>query len=236
MGFIYLIKLSILINSDNIEKVGKIGFTTNLKNRIDQYKNNFPELLFSKDLGDKANYYEQLLIKKFNEKFEVKQGKEYFQLNEEEMINIIKTTISDNYKPKEFYNPLEKNKTKKEAFQLIDKREEYINCSYCKYETNNYLDYKKHLKEYHRMDDEVIEELLPENKEELICDKCNKIFKSKNGLKYHIEKCNGIENKLECEYCHKILSSKQSKSNHLKTCRVKMSSLIKVKKEEEEKK
>jgi uncharacterized protein YbaR (Trm112 family) len=74
-----------------------------------------------------------------------------------------------------------------------------------------------------------------DNKEELICNKCNKIFKSKNGLKYHIERCKGIENKLECPYCHKVLSSKQSKSNHLKICRVKMSSLIEVKEEKEKK-
>jgi hypothetical protein len=71
---------------------------------------------------------------------------------------------------------------------------------------------------------------------ELKCSKCNKIFKSKNGLKYHIIKCNGVLNKLECPYCHKILSSSASKSRHIKTCRVKMSSLIEVKKEEEENK
>jgi hypothetical protein len=235
MGFIYLIKLSILTNSDTNEKVGKIGFTTNLKNRIDQYKNNFPELLFSKDLGDKANYYEGLIIKKFNEKFEVKQGKEYFELNEEEMINIIKTTISENYKPKEFYNPLEKNKTKKEVFQLIDKREEYINCYYCDYETNNILDYKKHLKEYHKHKEEVIEELVQEKKisEKIFpCEKCGKNYKTNQGLKKHMVNCMGVSNILECPHCHKILSSSGSKSRHMKVCKIKKATELVLKMEQ----
>jgi hypothetical protein len=226
MGFIYLIKLSIFTNSDTIEKVGKIGFTTNLKKRIEQYKNNFPQLLFSKDLGDKANYYEQLLIKKFNEKFEVKQGKEYFQLDEEEMINIIKKTISENYKPKEFYNPLEQNKTKKEDIQIINKIEKYkkieeFKCLDCNYKSNRKYNLKTHVLRKHKREIKEeecikIKEIIP-----LKCLKCNKEFKSKQGLNYHINICKEVSNKLECHYCHKVFSSPSSKCNHLKICRVK---------------
>jgi hypothetical protein len=226
MGFIYLIKLSIFTNSDTIEKVGKIGFTTNLKKRIEQYKNNFPQLLFSKDLGDKANYYEQLLIKKFNEKFEVKQGKEYFQLDEEEMINIIKKIISENYKPKEFYNPLEQNKTKKEDIQIINKIEKYkkieeFKCLDCNYKSNRKYNLKTHVLRKHKREIKEeecikIKEIIP-----LKCLKCNKEFKSKQGLNYHINICKEVSNKLECHYCHKVFSSPSSKCNHLKICRVK---------------
>jgi glutaredoxin len=68
------------------------------------------------------------------------------------------------------------------------------------------------------------------------CDKCSKILKTKQGLNYHINICKGVLNPLECPYCHKIYALQQSKSQHLKTCRVKMSSLIEVKKKEEENK
>jgi hypothetical protein len=66
------------------------------------------------------------------------------------------------------------------------------------------------------------------------CSKCNKNLASKQNLNNHLKICKGVLNPLECPYCHKILSSAASKSRHLKTCRVKMSSLIEVKKEANE--
>jgi hypothetical protein len=58
-----------------------------------------------------------------------------------------------------------------------------------------------------------------DNKE---CNKCNKIFSSKQYLNKHILICKGVSNPLECHLCHKILANSGSKSRHLKKCKVKL--------------
>ena len=63
------------------------------------------------------------------------------------------------------------------------------------------------------------------------CEKCEKKFKTNQGLKRH--KCNGVSNPLECQYCHKILATAQSKYHHIKTCKIKQAQII-IKENEEE--
>ena len=54
------------------------------------------------------------------------------------------------------------------------------------------------------------------------CENCSKSFRTKIGLKQHINVCiDMIERKFVCEFCHKELLSKQNLSYHLKVCKIK---------------
>ena len=66
------------------------------------------------------------------------------------------------------------------------------------------------------------EETISDNKNELKCNKCNKIYKTKKYLKNHEEKCKGIDN-LTCPRCMKYFADSSSKSKHIKrnTCHAK---------------
>ena len=68
------------------------------------------------------------------------------------------------------------------------------------------------------------------------CEKCNKIFSSKQYLNKHLLICKGVSNPLECHFCHKILANRGSKSTHLKICKEKEISkeLIIIEKEDNE--
>ena len=46
------------------------------------------------------------------------------------------------------------------------------------------------------------------------CNKCNKIFSSKQYLNKHLLICKGVSNPLECHLCHNILANSSSKSRH----------------------
>jgi hypothetical protein len=108
-------------------------------------------------------------------------------------------------------------------------------CLDCDYNSNRRYNLKTHILRKHKREIKEEECIKIEDKEKsLKCLKCNKEFKSKQGLNYHINICKEVSNKLECEYCHKVYSSPSSKCNHLKICRVKLSSLIEVKKEANE--
>jgi hypothetical protein len=54
-----------------------------------------------------------------------------------------------------------------------------------------------------------------------ICNKCNKEFTRKWGLKKHIECCKGIVDKYSCEYCNKKFKYTTTKYKHYKICKVK---------------
>jgi hypothetical protein len=56
---------------------------------------------------------------------------------------------------------------------------------------------------------------------ELQCNNCNKIFKNKQNLKYHLNICKGKVNRLECHICHQYFASSASKSRHIKSCQTK---------------
>jgi hypothetical protein len=105
-------------------------------------------------------------------------------------------------------------------------------CLDCDYKSNRRYNLKTHILRKHKREIKEeecikIKEIIP-----LKCLKCNKEFKTKQGLNYHINICNGVANKLECPYCHKVYASISSKSHHLKICKTKLSSLIEVKKED----
>ena len=53
------------------------------------------------------------------------------------------------------------------------------------------------------------------NSKEFKCEKCSKILKSKQGLKKHLEICNGALS-LECPTCFQVFSDKSSKCRHIK--------------------
>ncbi len=65
------------------------------------------------------------------------------------------------------------------------------------------------------------------------CNKCLKIFSSKNYLKKHQIICKGISNSLECHICHKIFSCYASKSKHLKICKNKSQQLLIIPEEQQ---
>ena len=56
------------------------------------------------------------------------------------------------------------------------------------------------------------------------CEKCQKKFKTNQGLKRH--NCNGVSNPLECQYCHLMLSCSSAKSRHIKICKIKQAQII----------
>lgn len=58
-----------------------------------------------------------------------------------------------------------------------------------------------------------------------ICNKCNKIYKTKKCLIQHEMKCNGIDD-LTCPRCMISFSSRQAKSNHIKRNNCKPKSII----------
>jgi hypothetical protein len=58
-------------------------------------------------------------------------------------------------------------------------------------------------------------------KENLVCPKCQKNFKTSHGFKKHSDHCKGVSNILECHFCHHIFPSQQCKSQHIKRCKIK---------------
>jgi uncharacterized C2H2 Zn-finger protein len=57
--------------------------------------------------------------------------------------------------------------------------------------------------------------------ENMVCQSCEKIYKTKKNYEKHIKTCINTPNNLQCPFCHKILSSSGSKSRHMKICQTK---------------
>lgn len=130
-------------------------------------------------------------------------------------------------------------------------------CSYCNYNSNKKFNLNRHMMSKHKYindsiiinDDKntIIDDSIFINDEintitnnnntindEKKCEKCNKIFSSKQYLNKHLLICKGVSNPLECHFCHKILANSCSKSRHLKICKDKEKSkeLIIIEKED----
>ena len=92
-----------------------------------------------------------------------------------------------------------------------------MNCEYCKasFKTKTSLNNHKVKAKYCL----IIQGKTVIDDKTLLCDKCDKIFSSKNYLETHKYICKG-KNIIEfkCEYCDKILSSKQNLETHTKKC------------------
>ncbi len=92
-----------------------------------------------------------------------------------------------------------------------------MNCEYCKasFKTKTSLNNHKIKAKYCL----IIQGKKVTDDKTLLCDKCDKIFSSKNYLETHKYICKG-KNIIEfkCEYCDKILSSKQNLETHTKKC------------------
>ena len=99
--YIYLIREREFVNSD--EQVYKIGRTTNVKNRMNQYPKDSQVILIT-PVTDSV-WYETQLIKIFEERFEravcgdneTVVGNEYFKGDLDEMVYIINTFIHNHY-------------------------------------------------------------------------------------------------------------------------------------------
>ena len=97
--YIYLLREREFVNTD--EPVFKIGRTTNLRNRMNQYPKDTQIILIIP--VDDSVWYETNLIKIFEERFERAKvgteniGKEYFVGNLDEMVYIIETFIKYHY-------------------------------------------------------------------------------------------------------------------------------------------
>lgn len=74
-------------------------------------------------------------------------------------------------------------------------------CNFCNYITCSLKDYNKHLltaKHKNRTILNNFEQFLPKNpKENITCEKCNKSYKSRNGLWYHKQKCISLNKSLD---------------------------------------
>ena len=69
-------------------------------------------------------------------------------------------------------------------------------CENCNYNTSSLKDYNKHLttlKHHNRTKLNNLEQICPKNPSEHICRKCNKIYRARNSLWYHEQKCNKNE-------------------------------------------
>ena len=113
-----------------------------------------------------------------------------------------------------------------------------FNCTECNYTSDRKLNLLSHTQRKHSRElkpeesintkvliIEVVEEV-DEVVDKFKCEKCTKVIKSKQGLKYHIKVCKGVLNSLECHYCHKVLSHSSSKAKHIKTCKANKQQLI----------
>ena len=120
-------------------------------------------------------------------------------------------------------------------------------CSFCNYNSNKKFNLTRHMMSKHKnINDSIIIEdkintINNNNNDSIIikdeintiinnnntivdekkCNKCNKIFSSKQYLNKHLLICKGTSNPLECHFCHKILANSCSKSRHLKICKEK---------------
>jgi len=123
-------------------------------------------------------------------------------------------------------------------------------CNTCSYSSAKKFNLQKHVKNMHSRDasgTELQRTELPSNNTEivlentdnnaqittrnieitanidqrnLVCEKCQKHFKTARGFKNHHPICKGVSNILECHFCHKIYSCQQSKSKHIKLCKI----------------
>lgn len=63
------------------------------------------------------------------------------------------------------------------------------------------------------VDNEKQKKVVADNKNDLVCSKCNKVFSRKDVLKKHEQSCNGFH-VLQCKICLKIFSTRKGKWNH----------------------
>ena len=126
----------------------------------------------------------------------------------------------------------------------------FHNCTLCNYKTKRKYDLKRHENAKHNKIKTQNNNTIIDNKNTTVdnknlnldnknlnldnknlnfdnkCNKCNKIFSSKQYLNKHILICKGVSNALECHLCHKVFSYYASKSKHLKICKEKSQQLV----------
>ena len=111
------------------------------------------------------------------------------------------------------------------------------NCEYCNYATNRKFDlnkhrFRKHIYEiYHIHNNQNYEKNVSPNEKNVnpneknvkydnICNKCNKLYKTKKSLIEHEKNCQGVDD-LTCPRCMISFTSRQAKSKHIlkNTCK-----------------
>ena len=126
----------------------------------------------------------------------------------------------------------------------------WYKCAYCEYQTKRNFDLKRHHKAMHKdiinaniccSSNEQIVSLEGQNvspdgqnvssegqnvsPSKLLCQKCNKIYKTEKNLRNHESKCNGVD-ELTCSKCMISFTTRAAKSRHIKANKCKAKSII----------
>lgn len=104
-------------------------------------------------------------------------------------------------------------------------------CSDCTYISQRKFNLQRHIRNKHHnnvmnTENEAEEEIVNQSKEKVnICQKCNKIYKTKKHLVSHEKYCKGID-ELTCPRCMISFTKKQAKCRHIKANKCKARSII----------
>lgn len=98
----------------------------------------------------------------------------------------------------------------------------FSSCPYCTYMTDIKCNLLRHINTKHKncvLDNNCQSKKESKKNNNLICDKCNKIYKTKRHLENHTQKCKGID-ELTCPKCMISFADRHTKSRHIKrnTC------------------
>ena len=102
-----------------------------------------------------------------------------------------------------------------------------FNCSFCNYFSDRKYNYLRHLANKHSVIVTQCNLLTQEQKvsPDLLCMKCNKLYKTKKHLQNHENKCKGVDD-LTCCKCMISFTTKQAKHKHIKANNCKARSII----------
>ena len=101
-------------------------------------------------------------------------------------------------------------------------------CDECNYETKKKYNLNRHHINKHKyIDSDIINENINEKNviPRIICNKCNKIYKTKKNLLIHEKKCNGLDD-LTCHRCMISFTNRHNKSRHVARNNCKPRSII----------
>ena len=116
-------------------------------------------------------------------------------------------------------------------------------CAFCEYKTKRRFDLKRHHNAIHKdiLDDNICFSLKEQNVSsngqnvspnvqnvslsKLLCQKCNKNYKTEKNLRNHESKCNGVD-ELTCCKCMLSFTTRAAKSRHIKANKCKAKSII----------
>ena len=104
----------------------------------------------------------------------------------------------------------------------------FSSCPYCTYMTDIKCNLLRHINTKHKncvLDNNCQSKKESKKNNNLICDKCNKIYKTKRHLENHTQKCKGID-ELTCPRCMISFTNRHNKARHIKVNNCKARSII----------